>query len=144
MMTRTSAIRRVSDDFLDALRHGKSRVQRNGEIHVLGKALFHLRHQLLDAGSRVDCVGSGQLVGRNNRARLAVETSGNAVVLSAQFDASDVAHSHRRTIRRLANHDVAEFFRRHQAPLRENRIGKFLALRSGLASRFAGGVHGVL
>src|ERR1700752_1591754 len=70
------------DDFLDALSYRKSRIEGNGKIHVLGKTLFHLRHQFLDGGRCVDCVRSGQLVGCNNRSRLAIETSGYAVILS--------------------------------------------------------------
>ena len=108
------------DDFLDAFRDRASRVQRNGEIHVLGKALFHLRHQLLDAGGGVDGVRAGQLIAGNDGARLAVEAAGDAVVLRAQLDAGDIAHPHSGAVGSFANHDVAEFFRRDQAALRQN------------------------
>ena len=37
------------DDFLDALRDRARRVERDGEIHVFRKTLFHLGHQLFDA-----------------------------------------------------------------------------------------------
>src|SRR5579864_1519277 len=132
------------DDFLDALSYRKSRIEGNGELRVLGKALFHLRHQFLDAGRCVDCVRSGQLVGCNNRSRLAVETSGYAVILSTQFDPSDVAYAHSCAVGVFTNHNVAKFFRRNESPLRKNSVGILLALGSRLASSFACGIHGVL
>src|SRR5580700_456948 len=132
------------NDFLDSLRHGKSRVEGNGEINVLGETFFHLRHQLLDTGRRVDCIGSRQLIRRNDSAGFPIEASGDTVILRAQFDASKVAYSYSRAVRRFADNNVAEFFWRDQAPLRENSVGIFLAFGSRLASGFAGGVHGVL
>ena len=47
------------DDFLDAFRDRKSGIERNREVHVVGEALFHLRHQLLDPGSGIDRVRAG-------------------------------------------------------------------------------------
>src|SRR5579862_7873626 len=47
------------DYFLDALGYRKRRVEGNGEIHIIWKALFHLRHQCLDAGGSIDSIRSG-------------------------------------------------------------------------------------
>src|SRR5580692_91190 len=98
------------NDLLDALSHGKRRVEGDGEIHIPGKTLFHLRHQLLDPGCGIDRVRSGQLIRRNNGARLAVKPSRDTVVLCTQLDASEVAYSHRCTVRCFADNNVAEFF----------------------------------
>ena len=92
----------------------------HGKVHVLGKALFHLRHQFLDPGSGVDRVRAGQLIARNNGARPPVKTAGDAIVLGAKLDAGHVVHPDGAAVGSLANHDVAEFFRRDEAALRQN------------------------
>src|ERR1700733_11358448 len=120
------------DDLLDTLRHGKRRVEGDGEVHILGEALFHLRHQLLHPGRCIDRVRSRQLIRGNNRARLAVKASRDAVVLRAQLDASEGAYSYRCTVGCFADNNVAEFFWRNQSPLRENSVGIFLTLGSRL------------
>ena len=73
-----------------------------------------------------------------------VETAGNAIVLGSQLDAGDIADADDAAVRSFANHDVAEFFGRHEAALGQNRVGEFLALGCRLASGFACGVHGIL
>src|ERR1700722_3737075 len=132
------------NDFLDALRYRKRRVERNGEVHVLGESLFHLRHQRLDSGRRVDRVRSGQLIRGNNGARLAVKAAGDTVVLRAKLHSSEVAYSNSCAVGCFADNYVAEFLWRNQAPLRENSVGIFLTFGSWLASGLAGGVHRVL
>ena len=84
------------------------------------------------------------MVGGDDGAGLSIETSGDAIVLRTQLDASDIADADGSAVGRLANHDLSEFFRRRQAALGENRVGKFLALGRRFAARFAGRVHGVL
>ena len=84
------------------------------------------------------------MVRSNDGARLSVEASGDAVVLRAQLDSSDVAHPDRSSIGRLPHHDLAKFFRRRKTALRKNRIGEFLSFGGRLAARLARRVHGVL
>src|SRR5208282_69781 len=111
---------------------------------IVGETLFHLRHQLLDPGCRIDRVRSGQLIRRNNGAWLTVKPSRDTVVLRTQLDASEVAYPYRCTVGCFADNNVAEFFWRNQAALRENSVGIFLAFRGRFPSGFASGVHGVL
>src|ERR1700722_15094799 len=99
------------NDFLDALSHRKRRIERNGEVNVLGESLFRLRHQLLDPGCRIDRVRSGQLIRGNDGARLAVKASRDAVILRTKLHSSDVAHSYGCTVGCFADNNVAEFFR---------------------------------
>ena len=132
------------DDFLHAFGDRARRIQRDDEIQVFREALLHLGHQLIDAGGSIDRVRARQLVGGNDGARLSVETACDAIVLRTQLDSSDIADPDDPAVGRFAHHDLSEFFRRHKAALRENRVGKFLAFGRRLAARLPGRVHGVL
>ena len=132
------------NDLLHAFRNGASLVKRYGIIHVFREALLHLGHQLSDACGRLDRIGAGQLVDRNDRGGFAIQAADNAVVLSAQLDARDVFHANDSAIRGLADDDVSEFFRRSQTALSKNGIGELLVLGSRLAANLAGRVHRVL
>ena len=99
------------NDFLHAFRNRTRSIQRHGEVHVLGKALFHLRHQFPDAGGGVDGVRTGQLIARNDGARLPVKTAGAGIVLGAELDTGHIVHADGAAVGSLAHHDVAEFFR---------------------------------
>ncbi len=68
-------------DFLDSFGDRARGIQRHDEIQVVGEALLHLRHELLDAGGSIHCVRPRQLVRGNDGARLTIEASSDAVVL---------------------------------------------------------------
>ena len=91
-----------------------------------GKALLHLRHELADARDGLHSIGSGQLVDGNCGAGLAIQAADQAVVLRAQFDARHISHANDAAIRRFADDDVAELFRRRQAALSQHGIGELL------------------
>ncbi len=60
------------NDLFHAFCNGGGLVKRYGVIHVLREALLHLRHQFPNARSRLDRIGTGQLVNRDDDGGLAV------------------------------------------------------------------------
>src|SRR5258707_277354 len=68
----------------------------------------------------------------------------DAVVLGTQFDPGDITDPHSPPVGSFTHHDLSEFFRGHKAALRENRVGKFLALGRRFAAGLPSRVHCVL
>ena len=143
-ITSASAIKSVIDDFLDSLGDRARGIERDVEIQVVGEALLHLSHELLDPGGSIHRVRPRQLVGGDDGAGLAIEASRDTVVLGAQLDPSDIADADNSAVGRLADDDLPEFFRGGEAALRQNRVGEFRALGRRFAARLTRGVHGVL
>src|ERR1700691_235089 len=132
------------DDFLHALRDRTRGIQRKHVIQILRKALLHLRHQPIHAGGSIYRIRGRELIGGNDGARLAIETSSDAVVLRSQFDSSDIADPNSPPIGSLAHDNLPKFLRGDEPALREHGVSKFLALGRGFAARLPGWVNGVL
>ena len=81
------------------------------------------------------------MVNRNDGAGLAIQPTNRAVVLLAQLDSSNVFHAHDPAIRSFANNDAAEFFRRCQTALCQQRIGVLLITESRLATDLASRIY---
>jgi len=86
-------------------------------------------------------VRSRKLVNRNDGARLAIQPADRAVILLAQFDSRNVFHAHDPAVRSFANNDAAEFFRRCQTALCQQRIGVLLITRGRLAADLASRIY---
>ncbi len=106
--------------------------------------MLHLGHQLPDAIGCRHGVRTWQLISGNDGAWLAVQASYNAIILGTQFQTRDIPHAHGPAVGSFTYYDLSKFLRRRQAALREDRVGKFLALRRRFATRFPSRVYGVL
>ena len=106
--------------------------------------MLHVGHQPLDARRRFDRVGAGQLVHRDNGARLPIQAPYGVIGLSAQLDAGHILDPHGPTIRRFADDDLPELLGRSQTALRAHGVRVFLSLRGRLAAHLPRRVHRVL
>ena len=132
------------NDLLHAFCHCCCLVQRYGVIHILREALLHLGHQLSDACGRLDRIGTGQLVDRDNDGGLAIQSADNAVVLCAQLDAGDVSNTNYAAIRSLTHYDVFELFRGRQSALRKHGISELLVRGSWFTAHLTSRIDRVL
>src|SRR5207244_5546711 len=122
------------DNVPHAFSDRQSLVERYRIVDIFGKALLHPGHELADTLRGLKGVRSGKLVNRNDGAGLAIQPTDRAVILLAQFDSRNVFHAHGPAIRSFANNDAAEFFRRCQTALCQQRIGVLLITQSRLAT----------
>ena len=97
--------------------------------HVRGEALLQLLHRLLRTLGHGERVRTGDLVNGDDGRRLPVVTSDLGIGLGPELDPRDVAEPHHRAVEVLADDDVAELLRRHQPPLRADRVRELLPLR---------------
>src|SRR4029077_20797279 len=97
-----------------------------------------------DGGSRLDRIGTGQLVDEDDGGGLPIQAAKNAVILRAQLDSSNVFHSNLAAIRSFPQDDVSELFRRRQTALSNNRVGELLIVGSRLGTDLTGRVDRVL
>src|SRR5260370_39253451 len=99
-----------------------SRVKRYDVIHGLRETLLHPGHHLVHSSSRINSIGTGQLVYRDDCGGFLVQAAETRVILSAQFDASDVLDAHNSAVRGLAQTDLVEVLGRKQSTLGADRV----------------------
>src|SRR5260370_24343622 len=116
-------------------------VERYRIIDIFGKRLIHRAHEVAESLGGLKGVRSGKMVNRNDGAGLAIQPANRAVVLLAELDSSNVFHAHDPAIRSFANNDAAEFFRRCQTALCQQRIGVLLITGSRLATDLASRIY---
>ena len=101
-------------------------------------------HEFPDGIGRLYRVRAGQLIHRNDGTRLSVQAAHDAVVLGAEFDASNIPEADDCSARLFANNDLPEFFGRSKATLRTHGVGELLPLRRRLTAHLARRIYGVL
>src|SRR5260370_38977935 len=100
-----------------------SRVNRYDVIHVLRETLLHPGHHLVHSSSRINSIGTGQLVYRDDCGGFPVQAAESRVILSAQFDASHVLDAHNTAVRGLPQNDLLEDLGPKQSTLGADRVG---------------------
>ena len=132
------------DDFPYSLDDGTGGVERHRIVHISRKASLQFRHQFLHARCGIHGIGSRQLIDGDYSARLSVQAPRYRIVLRSELDTGDVFHAHHAAIRRLANHNLPEFFWRDQSSLRANCVGELLSGGDRFSAHFSGWVHCIL
>ena len=137
MMTSTSASNSVlTISFMPSVTAQRC-VERDRVVHVGGKRCFISSINFLTPSAACDRVSAGQLIERDDRGRLSVESALEVVSLRAELDSRHVLDPHDRAVGVRANHDLAEFLRRLQSALRAHGVGVLLPFRHRLAADLA-------
>ena len=131
-------------DFLHALSHRPGCVERHHIIDVVREAGLHVGHQFLNTIGCLHGIRAWQLICGDDGAGLPIQAPDNAVVLGAQFDASDISEADDSSAWIFANHNLPKLFGRTESSLRADRIGELLAFRRRLASNLSRRIYRVL
>ena len=123
-----------TDRFFDELR----RVINNAVFETVGEPLREIGHQRAHRLGRGQGIAAGLLVNREPGRRNAVERRVHRVVARTEFGASHIAEAHHLAAFPLLDDDLLELLRRHQPPLRVDRVLEGIGNRRGRAAYDAG------